>query len=141
MSELKRFDEAAWDRFFEFLYPTSEQLPGSSIDDELKAAGIDVTAALRRVQKAVRSRDARRRLEIAKNKRSQLLEQLKGVAGPAVKHMREGLAEMIEQKLADSAQAAYFRKLHKTASEDDLRSLLKDLERLDRFELGNDDDD
>lgn len=141
MSELNTFDDAAWDRFFEFLYPTGEKLPGSSIDDELKAAVIDVTVALQKVRKAILSADAKRRLELAKGKRSRLLDQLRSVTGPAIEQVREGLANMIEQKLVGSKQATYFKKLNNAASDDDLRSLLEDLERLDCFEPRDDDTD
>lgn len=50
---LNRFDNATWDRFFEFLYPADGEIPDSAIDDELKAAGIDVTAAQQKVRKAI----------------------------------------------------------------------------------------
>lgn len=65
MSDLERFSISTWDRFFEFLCLSDGKLTDSQVDAELKAAGIDTTAALRTIRKELRSVDRKRKVATA----------------------------------------------------------------------------
>lgn len=74
----------------------------------------------------------------AKEKRTTISDQLRDVAAPRVADLRKGIQQLIESLPGEQAQFA-FHKLEGAASEEDLQSLLDDLERLKAMEeLGND---
>jgi hypothetical protein len=130
MSELDRYDNGVWDRFFDFVSQPVEEMSRDEVQDELKKRSIDVTRAVAKVQRAVAASRARASLERARSERVGIVQQLKSVIAPAATEMRERLRAIIGSNLHGSTQAAYFRKLESAASESDLRALLDDIERL-----------
>jgi hypothetical protein len=129
MSGIEQFDDKVWDRFFDYLY--CEDPKPEEVRERLTAAGIDIAPALRRVQQAIVTSQARTKLESARASRAALLEKFQGIMSPVGEQLREGLKDLIARKFAGTAQAAYFRKLEEAASEEDLQSLLDDLHRLE----------
>ena len=137
MSDYRRFDDAVWDRFFEFLDATEEPTSMSEVDDELARRGLDVAPTVRRVLDSVHAAQARAALERARKKRPTVLKRLSSVVGPDAASLRDRLREIVNQQLEGTLQAAFFRKLEQAASDRDLRTLLEDIERLSV--LGQDD--
>lgn len=136
MADFTRFREPAWDRFFDFVYECDDGLTDAQVDAELRRRGIDVTKAFGRAQQALQSARARAQLEEARRSRPGLVEQLRGVTGSAAGVALDELRRLITQKSGGKLQPAYFRKLESAASEEDLRSLLQDIERLDALSGG-----
>ncbi|MGE0710325.1 MAG: hypothetical protein AB7N76_13570 [Planctomycetota bacterium] len=140
MSDLRKYGDKVWDRFFDqLLTPVTSTTPMEEVDAELALMEIDVAPAVSKVRKAVESARARARLASAKAERPRALDRLRQLVTAAPDALRDSLHAMIEQRFAGTAQAAYFRKLEGAASEEDLRSLLEDLERLEAFS-GEDDE-
>ena len=90
-----------------------------------------MTRAVSKVQQAVVSAKARAELRAAKEKRPGIVEALTSVFAPSTDELRQRIIKTIAGNLQGTAQAAYFRKLEEAASEDDLRGLLDDIERLE----------
>jgi hypothetical protein len=135
MGDFARFREPVWDRFFDFVYENDEGLTDAQVDEELRRRGIDVTRAFGRVQQALQSAKARTELEAAKKSRPSLLRQLKGITGSSTGAALDELRRLITGNSGGQIQAA-FRKLESTASEEDVRSLLDDIHRLDELAGG-----
>ena len=131
MSEIDRYSDEVWDRFFDFLSEPVSALSQEEVREELTHYGLDITKAVSRVQRALATAKAKNQLAVAREKRASIVEKLTSVVAPKIEGLRERLDEMIAGKLKGSVQAAYFRKLEKAADEDDLRRLMDDIERLD----------
>lgn len=43
--KLEDFDDATWDKFFDFIYDDEDDLSAEEVREELEARGIDLTAA------------------------------------------------------------------------------------------------
>lgn len=140
MSDLKRFSDPVWDRFFDFVFPCDESMTRAEVQEELRRLGIDVKGAVRKVQFALQSAQAKAELQAAKAHRSLLSEKLEHVVIPAVKGLRDNLREMINRRFRGTVQAAYFRKLETAASDADLQSLLEDIHKLDALSEDPDDE-
>lgn len=136
MGDFVRFREPVWDRFFDFVYDSDEGLTDTQVDEELRRRGIDVTRAFGKVQQALRSARARAELEAARMNRPGILRLLRDSADSFSSAAIEEIRRLITQKSGGQVQAAFFRKLESAASEDDLRSLLEDLHRLDALGEG-----
>lgn len=131
MSDLRKYGDKVWDRFFQHvLPPVTSATPMAEVDAELALLGVDMAPAMSKVRKAVDASRARARLASANAERPRALEKLLKLVTAAPDALRESLRGLIEQRFVGTAQAAYFRKLEGAASEEDLRSLLEDLERL-----------
>ena len=139
MSDLKRFPDPVWDRFFEFVCPDEEPATRAEVQQELQRLGIDVRKAVARVQTALQSARAKADLEAARARRPGLIAKLKQVVAPMGESLREHLRTVIAEKCQGSLQAAYFRKLESAASDEDLLSLLEDVHRLESLPEGPDD--
>jgi hypothetical protein len=92
-----------------------------------------------KVQLALQATHARAGLEAARAERPGLMERIKRVVAPVAGGLREHLQTVIGSKLQGSVQAAYFRKLERAATDDDLQSLLEDIYRLEALQEGEDD--
>jgi hypothetical protein len=138
MGDFARFREPVWDRFFDFVYENDEGLTDTQVDDELRRRGIDVTRAFGSIQQTLQSSKARTELEAAKQSRPSVLRQLKGITRTSVGAALDELRILITGNSGGRIQAS-FRKLESTASEEDVRSLLDDIHRLDELAGGADD--
>jgi predicted TIM-barrel fold metal-dependent hydrolase len=136
MSNFRKFDDRLWDRFFEFIETVEEPRSMAEVDNELRRRGIDVAPTVERVLKAVHAAAARSALARARENRPTVIARLAALAAPMASGLREQLREVIAKRFEGSVRAAYFSKLERAASEQDLQTLLQDIERLDALEGG-----
>lgn len=145
MADLKRHPDAAWERFFEFLFPCEQEcetkLSREEVRTDLRRLGIDVTKAVGRVQQAAAAARGKAELANARAKRLSVVGKLNQVIVPSEMNLRTRLNDIIAEKFQGTVQAAYFRKLETAATEEDLQSLLEDIHRLDALSEGADGDD
>jgi hypothetical protein len=135
----KRNDGIIWDRLFTLLYPCDERLSDEELEAELKSAGIDMEPGYRRLSAMVETHRARAKLAGAGNVRATLRDKIHNVVAPRIEDLRNGVRSLIGKLKGDQAQLAYFHKLEGAATEEDLQSLLDDLEKLAAMqELRND---
>lgn len=131
MSDLRKYGDKVWEKIFDLvLPPVTSTTPIEEVDAELALMDIDLKPGLARVRKAVEAARARARLEAARAERPAAIEKIKYFETAMPEDLRGSLRAMIEQQLAGTLQGTYFRKLEGAASEEDLRSLLEDLDRL-----------
>ncbi len=145
MSPMNHFGDRVWSRFFDFVFPDESALSREQVQAELKRAGIDMGPSLaklgRFLEQARESKKARAALESARKKRPSLVARLTGIEVPSGPAIREVLARLIAQRFTGPQQAVYARKLQSAASDEDLRSLLEDISRLDAFSEDPDNDE
>lgn len=134
MSQLDRYKDKVWDRFFDFISQPIETMSREEVQDELRNRKIDVARAVSKVQQAVAASRARTALEEARAKRPGIVEKLTSVFAASSGELRERIRETISGRLQGTAQAAYFRKLEQAAGEKDLQRLMDDLQRLDALD-------
>ena len=139
MSDELRHKYPVWDRFFLLLYPCNESVTNEEVDKELDRLGIDMQPAFQRLHKMIDVQRARTKLAGAGNIRASLCEKLQNLVAPRMEDLRNGVRSMIGKLKGDQMQMAYFHKLEGAATEEDLQSLLDDLEKLEAMqELRND---
>ncbi len=139
MSDELRHKYPVWDRFFLLLYPCDESVTNEEVDKELDRLGIDMQPAFQRLHKMIDVHRARAKLAGAGNVRASLCAKIHNVVAPRMEDLRNGVRSMIGKLKGDQAQLAYFHKLEGAATEEDLQSLLDDLEKLEAMqELRND---
>jgi len=128
-----------WDRLFELLYPCDESLTDQEVDAELNRLGIDMKPAFQRLHKMIEAQRAKTQFAFAKERRATVGERIRDVVAPRLDDLRQRVNDFVGKMKGDEAQLAYFHKLEGAASEEDLQSLLDDLEKLDAMrELRND---
>lgn len=128
-----------WDRLFELLYPCDEKLTDQEVDAEINRLGIDMKPAFSRLHKMIEAQRAKAGFAAAREKRATIGERIRDVVAPRLDDLRNGVKNIIGKLKGDEAQLAYFHKLEGAASEEDLQSLLDDLEKLEAMqELRND---
>jgi len=119
-----------WDKLFDFLFSCDVHTTDRDVQDDLREAGIDMKSAFARMQEMIEQARARERLAAAPQRRASLLERVKDTAASHITDLREAVRLLIERAAKGQEQAAYFHKLETTATDEDLRSLLHDLELL-----------
>lgn len=129
MSDQPHSDQV-WDRFFTLLYPCDETVTDEEVDADLNRLRIDMVPAFSRLRNMVLAHRAKEKLSTAKETRQALAGKIQDIFAPKLNDIREGIKKLIDRAFAGQEQLAYFHKLESAASEDDLRSLLDDLERL-----------
>lgn len=128
-----------WDRLLELLYPCDENLTGEEVDAEIARLGIDMKPAFRRLHKIIEAQRAKAQFAVAKELRTTIGERIRDVVAPKFDDLRKRVSEFVGKMKGDKTQLAYFHKLEKAATEEDLQSLLDDLEKLEALkELRND---
>lgn len=130
MSDLHLDNYAIWDRLFELLYPCDEQQSDEEIASELQEAGIDMRPAFQRMHALLDQHRAREQLARAPELRVSMLEKIRSIVGPKVDDIRSGVREFINRSFSGPEQVAHFHKLEKSATDEDLQTLLDDLSRL-----------
>lgn len=123
----------AWQRLLTFLYECDESISDTDVESDLKESGIELAPALQRLSLIIEQYRARAELANAKVKRTLLTEKLRGIIAPRVDNIRDRIQEVIDQRFSGTQQAAYFHKLKDAATEQDLQTLLDDLERLSQL--------
>ncbi len=145
MKSIGEYDERVWSQFFDFIFPDEQELTREQVQTELRDSGIDMRPALSKLQGMLqKSREAeagRAALESARKSRPSVVARLMGLEVPSGSEIRQKLQEMIQSRLTGPQQAVYARKLEDAASDDDLRSLLEDIARLDALSGDREDDD
>jgi len=143
MKNLERFDDHTWKKFFAFLLPDEKNMTRHEIEAELQHLGIDTRPGLAKVQQGLKkmaaAREARAALEAAKKQRPSLLAKLRDMTSEVSSLTKEDLRRIIGERFSGTAQAAFFRKLDSAASEEDLRSLIDDMSKLDALTEESDD--
>ena len=139
MADLEKYPDAVWDRFFDFALGDEEALSRGEVQERLKMLGIDLTKAMSRVEQALQTAHAKEALALAKARRPGLIEAMTSVIAQTGEALRETVRQLIERKFQGSVQAAYFRKLEATGSDEDLQSLLDDMCRLEALDKERDD--
>jgi phage terminase Nu1 subunit (DNA packaging protein) len=133
MSELRRFDERVWDRFFAFVYECEPRQSRQEVQAELRRLGINAKPAVSAVLQAVEAAGARARLAAARSERTSIGLRIGSVVPSTPHAMRDNLRQLIAQRFGTGETAAYWYKLEKEASDDDLKSLLDDFHLLERL--------
>jgi hypothetical protein len=128
-----------WDRLFELLFPCDENLTDAEVDAEIARLGIDMTPAFRRLHKMIEAQRAKAHFANAKERRIAIAEQIRDIAAPRLDDLRRQVGDFLEKMKSDKAQLAYFHKLERAASEEDLQSLLDDIEKLEALKELKDD--
>jgi len=143
MKDLNRFDERTWKKFLTFLLPNEESMTLHEVEAELQHLGMDTRAGFAKVQQGLKkmaaTREARAALDAAREQRPSMLARLRDKASQVGSLTREELRRIIADRFSGTAQAAFFRKLDSAASEEDLRSLLDDMSKLDALTEESDD--
>ncbi|MBW8016142.1 MAG: hypothetical protein FVQ82_08145 [Planctomycetes bacterium] len=134
---MDKIDSHTCNRLLSFVYPDESKMTDSEVNAELKRLRINTQPAMDKIlfalQKEQKKVQAQASLVSAKEKRLQMLNVIQGV-GTAISNTREGIKEWIMEHLTGSQQALYCRKLEES-SEEDLKSLVEDIQCLE--ELGN----
>lgn len=134
------FASEFWDRLTEFL--TKEDDRGiEEIKEDLLAEGIDPEKTIQRVSQLIINKFDEHRLawrDKARQERLAALQQIQNVKSSATdpQHVRDRIVELLRHPHGGQAELqlqAYFRKLD-TITENDLKSILKDLEILELLE-------
>ncbi len=120
---------ATWERLFDFLQPCDEAVTDAEVDADLERFGINMAAANQRLHKMIAQQCARAQFAAAKQTRTTIGEQILNIVAPKVANLRADVKEFIS-RLSGQEQLAYFHKLEGSATEEDLQSLMDDLERL-----------
>ena len=143
MNEPRAFNDETWDRFFNFLYTPEKPLTPAEIKAELKRLGIDAKPAQLKVQQALRTAQAREQLEAARRERPDAVAAIRqmamsGVASAqeSIDSIKEKIRQLLDAPGSEQMRPVYMRKLEGAASDDDLRSMLEDLERLKHLPKG-----
>jgi hypothetical protein len=133
MTDLKRHSQRVWDRFFELLSSCNESATDAEIDADFKRFGIKMESANRKLHRMVAQHRARSQFVAAKSNRVAVIDRLRNVVAPRVDNIRASINDLIDRAVSVPSRSAYFHKLEKAASEQDLQSLLDDLQKLDAF--------
>lgn len=139
MAGLERFDNQVWDRFFDFVTPDVALMSTGELDAELQRAGIDPSKAISQVKHALDARHARAKLAHAKASRATITQKLLDSVLEPMKDAREIVHRMISTCAPQEQRGVLYRKLEQAATDDDVRSLLEDIKRLESLESGGGD--
>ncbi len=136
MQKPNKYHNRVWARLFDFTF-SDNGMTNEQVQAELRRLRVDVRPALSRMQAMMKRsrevREAREGLESAKKRRPALLAKILGLETASFPKMREAMSQLIKERLSGAAQAACFHKLESAASDEDLMSLLEDLDRLEAF--------
>lgn len=143
MKDLDRFDDRVWGKFLRFLLPNETMMSPEEVDAELQYLGMDTQPGMAKVQKALQRRtvvrEARAALGGAREKRSSIMARIREIISPSGSLNKEALKRLIVERFTGTSQAAFFRKLDSVASNDDLKSLLDDMSKLEALSEEPDD--
>ena len=134
MTPARRQDEGEWDALFDFLAEESVNMSEEEIRADLRSHRIDITAAVNRVKRAITAAQARQALQDAPERRRRLLARLRNIAAQPLEDARDHLREILDTLGASAVQEVYFNRLEAAATDDDIRSLIEDLNALQIFD-------
>lgn len=135
---MDKIDSLTCNRLLSFVYPDESSMTDSEVQAELKRLRINTQPAMDKILFALQKEQAQASLENAKEKRLQMLQMIQGVSA-TISSTREGIREWIMEHLSGSQQALYCRKLEES-SDDDLESLVEDIQCLEKLDKHLDDE-
>lgn len=142
MTTPEKFHPQDWDALFDALAEETTSLTPEEIRTNLKAHQIDVSPAVGRVTKAIEAARARASLQAASARRQTIavrFEQLRQAAVRPLEEAKRRISEVLDQYRRDAVPQAYFNRLQEATTEEDIRSLVEDLEGLNLLREDGDD--
>jgi len=141
---IENFDYKLCDKLFDFIYSDEENMSQEEVRAELQRSNIDTRPTFSKLQMALADfcerQKAQELLKSASKKRTDFLKRFEQIKISNLPNFRDDLQALITKWFSGSQQAAYYRKLESAASDEDLKSLLEDIMRLDEFSKeGNND--
>lgn len=121
------------DALFDALAEETTGLTPEEIRANLKAHQIDVSPAVNRINKAIEAARARASLQAASARRQTIaarFEQLRQAAVRPLEEAKRRISDVLDQYRRDAVPQAYFNRLQDATTEEDIRSLVEDLEGL-----------
>lgn len=126
--------EKVWDQFVDLIYSGNDDFDDMAyVESELEKFGVDTDSAVTRMRRLVEKHAANQRLVNAGDRLKKLTEAVSDVVAPPIADLRKKVRSLINVQNG-SKQLAYFHQLEDAATEDDLTSLLDDLEKLSALE-------
>ncbi len=142
MKNIEDYDDRVWERLLEFVFPNEKKLSRKEVQSELQKLSIDVRPALEKIQIALQNSQktacAKANLESAKKKRPSYLAKLNNIKIPTFSDFQEKI-EIIKERFAGLKPTVYYRKLESSESEEDIKTLLEDISRLEEFSKDSND--
>ena len=126
-------DDKMREDLFGFLSANLDDLARCEVQDELRDRGIDMSRAFKRIGAALETAKARAALEEARIARPTVVAKLQSVITGATTDISGQIRILIERRVDRPLQPVFMNKLKSAATEDDLKSLLDDLKRLDEL--------
>ncbi len=131
------FDSGLFDRLFDFIYPDEECMSPEEVRAELRRLHIDIRPVMSQLEIKLNSlrqrQEAQQKLKSAKQQRPAVLERLEKIKFTTFPDARNELKKLINTLFGNAGAGAYARKLEDAASDDDLKSLIEDIQRLEAF--------
>lgn len=127
MSGNNPYSPETWAKFLDLVGPDADSLPREDVQQELRASGVDTDAVLNRVKNTIQRHADREALRQAAAKREELLRSKPGMLDP-VKKTRDVLLEGIRGLGNPGLAQVYMNRMEQAATDEDLQSLLEDLE-------------
>ena len=145
MKSIREFDNTVWNRFFDFVFVDETELTRKQIQDDLRCSRVDLRQPLAKLRQVLRraseSQDAKEVLETARRARPHIHNKVICIQAPEGPTIREKLKRMIVDLFAEPQRSVHARRLESASSDEDLRSLLEDISRLEAFSEESEDDD
>lgn len=135
MKDKNPYSPETWAEFLDLIGPDADGLTRDEVQQELRASGIDAAAVLGRVRNTIQRHTDRETLGQAGQKREKLLRSKPSVFDP-VKKTRDALLDAIRGLGNPGLAQVYMNRMEQAATDEDLQSLLEDLEQAKA--LGND---
>ena len=126
--------EKVWDQFVDLIYSGNDDFDDMDyVESELEKFGVNTDSAVTRMRCLVEKHAAKQRLVNAGDRLKKLTDAVSDVVAPPIADLRKKVKDLISGQNG-SKQLAFFHKLEDAATEDDLKSLLDDLEKLSALE-------
>jgi len=127
MNDKNPYSPETWQLFLDLVEPDLDSLTQEEVRQELRASGIDCASVLDRVKSSIQKHADRAALTQASQKRERLLRPAPGPLD-AVRKTRDALLDEIRKLIDPVLAQVYMNKMEKAASDNDLSSLLEDLQ-------------
>ena len=138
MNDKPPYSPETWNKFLDLIGPDTDELTREEVQKQLRASGVDTAAILSRVRNTIQRHADRESLAQAAQKRDQLLRSQPSVLD-SVKKTRDALLDAIRSLGNPGLAQVYMNRMEQAATDEDLQSLLEDLEQAKA--VGNDPED
>ena len=137
MKDAKKHDQQLLEHLFDFLFPSDEMMTRAEVQEELRQRKIDVEPVVEKIAVALNKARERERakaaLEAARERRPTVMDAIQNTVAGSVGLARESIEKLLKKKLAGAGQAVYMRRLESASSDEDLRSILDDLAKIEKL--------